>query len=215
MAKIRKILCLTLLVIFSTGFRTYSHETRWEVSTTSSKIFVRLCETPSVTTNDLPSGDTLSGQTLTTSLVLASILADFSNVAGAYVILADASLDAEWATSVNRTIEVCFKSQTGGGGVAQQKMGSGGKLTGCEIQLDPGLSSSAKKFVRTLSHEIGHCLGLDHSQDNDNSLMSYFSSADIVRLQMDDKMGLIQQFPVDPAYANEVPTLGASCAPRD
>lgn len=210
---VRKILCLAMLVVMLTGFRTYSFETRWDITRASPKIFVSFCSTPTVTTNDLPEGDSLFGQAITFTSVMASIYSDFTNIAGSYVVLVDAATDPEYATSTNRTIDVCFTSQTGGGGVARQNMGSGGKLTGCSIKLDPGLTSSAKSFVRTLSHEIGHCLGLDHSQDNDRALMSYFS--DVVRLQMDDKMGLIQQFPLDPSYAEETATLGASCAPRD
>lgn len=215
MSLARKILSLAMLVVMLTGFRTYSTETRWDITRASPKIFVSFCEAFTVTTNDLPSGDPLFGQVLTTSSVMTSIYNDFTNITGSYVVLVDAATDPEYATSVSRTIEVCFKSQTGGGGVAQQKMGSGGKLSGCTIHLDPNLTSSAKSFVKTLSHEIGHCLGLDHSQDNDLALMSYFSDSSLVRLQMDDKMGVIQQFPLDPSYAEETPTLGASCAPRD
>ncbi|MES2962710.1 MAG: matrixin family metalloprotease [Bdellovibrionota bacterium] len=214
MALARKILSLAMLLIMLTGFRTYSNETRWNVSAASPKLFVSFCSTPAITTNDLPASDLNAGPSITFSAAVNSIFADFTNLPGSYVVLVNTS-DPEYATSTGRTIEVCFKSQTGGGGVAQQKMGSDGKLSGCTIQLDPGLTSSAKAFVRTLSHELGHCLGLDHSQDNSNSLMSYFSDSSVIRLQMDDKMGLIQQFPADPAYANETATLGASCAPKD
>lgn len=215
MALARKIVCLVLLATFMTGFRTFSPETRWDITRAQPKIFVHFCEMPSITTNDLPEGDPLFGQALTFTTVMTSVYADITSIPGSYVSLNDAATDPEWATSTNRTIEVCFKSQTGGGGVAKLKMGSGGKLSGCEIELHPGLTSSAKGFVRTLTHEIGHCLGLDHSHDNDRSLMSYFMSDNIVRLQMDDKMGLIQQFPLDPAYGQESPNFGASCAPRD
>jgi hypothetical protein len=210
----RKILCLVWVVVLTTGFRTYSPTTLWDMTSATPKIFVRFCETPAVTTNDLPAGDPLYGQVLTFASVVASVYLDFTSIPGAYLQIVDTT-DPEYVVTSTRVIDVCFKSQTGGGGVARQQMGSGGKLSGCTIELDPSLATSAKKFVKTLTHEIGHCVGLDHSQDNVQSLMSYFSESDLVRLQMDDKMGIIQQFPLDPAYAQETATFGASCAPRD
>jgi hypothetical protein len=210
-------LLIVLLMWFGlslTGFRTFTAKTRWDISKASPKIFVRFCANPTVTANDLPSGDPLHGQALNLDLIMTSIYNDFTSIPSSFVELVS-SADPAFATSQNRTINVCVSNVAGaGGGFASQKLGANGKISSCDITLAPGTTDSASRFIATLTHEIGHCLGLDHAHETDQAIMSYFFDPNKPRLQMDDQMGLIHQFPDDPSYANESPSLGMSCAPK-
>ena len=86
------------------------------------------------------------------------------------------------------------------------------KVVGCEISLERDLLDSAKALVANLTHEIGHCLGLDHSQESVNSIMSYYSDSEsIYRLQIDDRMGITYLFAKNLSKVSEVNTYGLSC----
>ena len=108
-----------------------------------------------------------------------------------------------------RTIDVCFSHQTFTGGLTVQKY-DGNRVVGCNIKISDASSSNAKALTKTLTHELGHCLGLAHPQETTHSVMSYFSDA--IRLQIDDKMGLTYLYPSS-GSAKENATLGLACAP--
>lgn len=197
-----------------TGFRTFHATTRWTTTVASPKIFVKFCAEPSVTRNDLPVGDPLYGQALNFSLIMNSIYNDFNSIESAYVqLVSDA--DSEFAGSVGRTISICVSNVAGAGsGFATPRYGGDGKITGCEITLSPATTDEASTFVATVTHEIGHCLGLDHAHETDQAIMSYFYDRNKPRLQMDDKMGIIQQFPTEAGFGREAASFGMACAPR-
>ena len=84
----------------------------------------------------------------------------------------------------------------------------------CEIIVNEIVSQDAKQLKGTLTHEIGHCLGLHHNHPDVDSIMSYNRFASY-GLGVDDKMGITFLYPTDPSLAAETATYGASCEVRD
>lgn len=200
-----------ILAILTTGFRLFPGEARWTASPADPVIWVRFCERPEFERNNLPEGDPLHGQNMTFNTLSQSVRDDFSSVQTTFIELRDTSVDAGFDPARDRVIDVCF---SGGlflaAGFALRKT-TGKTVTGCEVKLSEKLKTSASAFVATLTHELGHCMGLDHTQDLSYAIMSYFREPGLVRLQVDDKMGLTYMYPTDPEYGREAMTLGLSC----
>ncbi len=80
----------------------------------------------------------------------------------------------------------------------------------CEIIFKKDYAeNSARRFIHTMTHELGHCVGFMHNHDTHLSIMSYLADPDeILRLQMDDKMGLTYLYPKEDEYNDEEPTFG-------
>jgi hypothetical protein len=212
---------LLFLLIFCLGFQVWPGGNNWDISrssATESKLFVTYPDATKTIKNDLPKGDPLSGagETITVEQAMDSIFDDFNSVAAAFVTLVDSD-DVDFAArATNRTIKLSV-SQPGGlsGGEARIES-EDGVVTGCSIVYKSEAYESAKGFIYTMTHELGHCLALAHPQETTWAIMSYFPySGDMTRLQDDDKMGIIFNFPVDPDDANEVATLGLSCARQE
>ena len=53
----------------------------------------------------------------------------------------------------------------------------GSRLTSCSVVIAPRTLEDPQFFAHVLSHEILHCLGLDHQQDDADSLMSYSNNS--------------------------------------
>ncbi len=212
-----RLFMILFLVLTCTGFRVFTNGNHWSATSTSPKLFVRFCSTPfTLGTNNLPPSDPLYNQTLTTTQVVSSIFNDFNNVPNAFINLVDAATDGDFASlGADRTIDVCVGSTSAGtGGVAEPKY-EGSTVTGCKITISDKSTEKLKDFVSTLTHELGHCVGLDHSQESTHAIMSYFyKSTDSARLQIDDKMGLIYLYPDSLDNSREESTYGLSCAPR-
>ncbi len=64
----------------------------------------------------------------------------------------------------------------------------------CDISVSDS-SVSAKSLLRTLVHELGHCLGLGHPHSSYRSIMSYSSLDDSADLALDDKAGVSFLYP--------------------
>jgi len=205
-----------LAPLLAFGFQVIPGGNSWNISstsTTSSKLFVVYPSASLAMTNNLPSGDVLAGSgTVTVQQLMNSIFDDFNNIAGAYFTLADSN-DADYAqNSANRTITIEVGSVSGAtsGGQASYTS-SGGKRVGCKITIIPQALENAKFLTMIVTHELGHCMGLEHPMDTVNAIMSYYVNSEVVRLQTDDKMGLVYLYPTDPAKAKEESTLGFSC----
>lgn len=117
--------------------------------------------------------------------------------------------DEEYAET--RTIKVQVGQSKGlASGYAARKT-EGSQITGCTVVIAPGTLKEPKFLAHVLSHEILHCLGLLHQQEDADSIMSYSNGS--VGIGLEDRMGLTYIYPLDPAYARESPTLGMACAP--
>jgi hypothetical protein len=212
-------LWLFIPLIFCVGFRTYMAHSRWKgispTSTAKSKIFVVYEEASRELKNNLDASDPYSSiASLTVTQAMNSILADYNNVHGSYVRLMP-STDSDFAIeSLDRIIKIQH-AQTPGAtdGYATYKS-EGEVIKECDIVLSDMTYENAKHYISTVTHEMGHCMGLDHPQDTIYAIMSYYTSKDVYRLQTDDKMGLIYIYPVDASKAREENTLGLSCAKR-
>lgn len=206
------------------GFQVYPGGNKWSVTKEDPTIWVKFCTTDSFGTNDLPDGD--SGASLATTDfagINGTIFSDYNNISGSFIRLAaypaDPSNPGAPATgdstftltkAETRTIEVCFGSTAGGSaGYAKQKW-SGVNVEGCTITLGESSTDSTKEYVRLLTHEIGHCLGLNHVHESTTAIMSYFSTEH--RLQNDDKSGLVYSYPNEASYGVEGNTMGFACA---
>ncbi len=84
------------------------------------------------------------------------------------------------------------------------------QIHSCKVTFNKGIAEeSLSRFIHTMTHELGHCVGFMHNHDTHLSIMSYVADPDeILRLQMDDKMGLTYLYPADEAYNDEEPTFG-------
>lgn len=201
----------------------------WSISEADPTLWVKLCDDTKTKTftNDLDTpSDTLGSASATGVQALASVITDYNNINSAYIRLAayptdpanpgaPATGDSTFTTTkaATRTITICINSAGGvaTGGHASPKY-SGKQITSCEIVIDPGNAKTLKPFVETLTHEIGHCAGLDHPMETKNAIMSYFHSSSYFRLMTDDKMGLVYLYPNASANTKEVNTYGLSCA---
>ena len=213
---------LLLLLPFLFSFRLFLNHNPWKINNNSEesrKIFVSYTNATTNVDNDLGSSDPAASasSSLSVETLMDSIFDDFNNIDAAYVTLVDTD-DADYdASKKNRIIKITFGGASGtSSGEASFSYGSDGKIddSGCKISGESDLLKSAENFVSTMTHEIGHCLGLAHSQEITQSIMSYYASDDIIRLQDDDMMGIIYLYAKDPSKASEDNTLGLSCSRR-
>jgi hypothetical protein len=73
---------------------------------------------------------------------------------------------------------------------------NGKTIFDCDISISRS-KVSAKDLLRTLTHELGHCVGLGHPHSNYHSIMSYSSISDSAELGLDDKAGVTFLYPED------------------
>ncbi len=72
------------------------------------------------------------------------------------------------------------------------------ELYDCDISVST-TPVSALSMLKTLTHELGHCVGLGHPHNNYGAIMSYSRTDRNFHLGPDDKAGAIFLYP-DPAY---------------
>ncbi len=211
-----RVLVFGFYILMCLGFRTFNDKKTFNINNSApakTKIFVDYDQATVALTNDLPSGDPLAGTaTVTVAAVMNSIFNDFNSIGASYVQLVDTT-DTDYAAESKNRIILIRPAATQGlsGGEAQLEF-DGTTVTGCRIDIKPEIYEKAKYFTMAVTHEIGHCLGLDHPQETTNAIMSYFHSDELVRLQIDDKMGIVYLYPTNSSKAEEHATMGLSCA---
>ncbi len=217
---IRGVIWLSIVVFLCSGFRVFHKDQPWDrlarTPAASTKLFVLYDQATRTLENNLPAEDPLAGSaTITVEQAMDSIFTDYNNIAAAYVTLVDgADADYNSTNAAGRTIRIFNRGTDGlNGGEAKFKTDNDG-IVSCEISLIDDMYKDAKIFISVATHEIGHCLGLDHPQEITNSVMSYFGGSDIYRLQTDDKMGIVFLYPTDQSKAREDATMGLSCSRR-
>jgi hypothetical protein len=214
---VRRISAVLVAAFFCLGYRVYPGITGWNLNpsvTASRKVFITLRLTGKVFSNNLPTNDRLgaSGPTLTETQLLQSVIDDYNSIQKSHLILA-LDIDTDFAAnSQNKRIEIEKGSASGESSGEAQLTFSGQYITGCKIKLTDKAYESAKVYVGLVTHEIGHCIGLEHPQETVWSVMSYFYNEEVYRLATDDKMGIVHLYPKDPADALEKATLGLSCS---
>lgn len=206
-----------LAFLVCVGFKIYPSILGWQLDSSSAggrKVFITLSTSGKSITNDLPADDALSasGSVLTETQLLNSIITDYNSVQGSNLILAlDSDTDfSSYSTNHRITIEEGAAAGLSSGEARVEF--SNRSIIGCKILLTEKAYESAQSYIALLTHELGHCMGLDHPQETVWAVMSYFYTSEVYRLAIDDKMGLVHLYGNDPTYRNEIATGGLSCS---
>lgn len=150
--------------------------------------------------------------------IIRDIINDYNSIQTSYLRLglpdepATEDSDVSTYSSPGRKITISFGSSSalGGNGFATFS-GSGGTMEECSITLIKSALSEAQSFKATLTHELGHCMSLDHNHADRDSIMSYNRAGGLHRLGVDEKIALTFLYPTDDEYAEELATFGLSC----
>lgn len=219
---VSKTLLLLLISSFSLGFR-IMWDNPMDVSKSSPRLYLKLCAADQSKTfggNSVDSGDELYNQASIDAIdALYSIVNDYNNVASSYLVLVifgdtnedgviDGSDDSSHdSISTKKLVDLCAGSSGGLAAAGEAQIDPDG---GCEITFSDDLFDNVRDYVATLTHEIGHCVGLAHPQElGDEAIMSYWAGSDVYRLQIDDKLGVTELYPIE--KLQESTTFGLSC----
>lgn len=74
------------------------------------------------------------------------------------------------------------------------------EIIDCDIVINDN-KVTVLNFMETMTHELGHCVGLGHPHTHYGAIMSYSRAGKSYRLSADDKAGAIYLYP-DPAYGS-------------
>ena len=88
---------------------------------------------------------------------------------------------------------------------------TGSHLSSCKIVIGPTTLTDPVFFKHVLTHEIIHCLGFSHEQEDTDSVMSYSNNSP--SLGIEERMALTYAYPVDAAKGKESATYGLACTP--
>jgi hypothetical protein len=74
------------------------------------------------------------------------------------------------------------------------------EISDCDIVINDN-KVTVLSFLETVTHELGHCVGLGHPHTHYGAIMSYSRGGKSYRLSADDKAGALYLYP-DPAYGS-------------
>ncbi|MBL7545983.1 MAG: matrixin family metalloprotease [Bdellovibrionaceae bacterium] len=232
MNRILKLSVWIFILFLSLGFRVSSG--KWAISKSDPTLWIKLCNASlTIEENDIREADPLMGlNDLTYAQVIQSVIDDYNNIPTSYLRLAlypadpnnpgtPAAGDSVFTVdkAKNRTIEICFGETDAAAGVSggyAKPNVQGGEFVTCEIRARPEHAKKVRFMVHLLTHELGHCLSLQHPQEATHSVMSYFTNdSPFLRLQNDDYAGITFRYPKDELYGKEDPTFGLKgCSPK-
>lgn len=224
----KKLVFWTLFAFLSSGFQVLMEAT-WEINEEDPTVWIKFCDEikdQSFRMSELPTDDPLRSTSVTFDNVSQSVIDDFNVVGASFLRLAlypddpdnpgtPAAGDSTFtkAKAAIRTMNICIESSNNPfeGGHASPEF-EDGEYVGCTIVMAKSVKDDITSFISTLTHEIGHCAGLDHPQETVHAIMSYFHDPEEIRLMIDDKMGLVHLYPKDGYDLDEDPTFGLSCS---
>lgn len=85
----------------------------------------------------------------------------------------------------------------------------GKTIRDCDISVST-TKTSVKELLYTITHELGHCLGLGHNHTNYSAIMGYSRDVHSPDLGADDMAGIIYLYP-DPNYSSGTPEENLGC----
>ncbi len=220
----QRIVIVLFLLPLITGFRLTLFDRFWDISEEDPYVWIKFCDEPDKFSSfNFPEGDALFGTTPDHVEVIQSIINDVNSIETSFIKLElhpdtpnsdglSPNFDAEKAA--NRTIHACWGSPIGTHTSHSEEDNINNKVEGCKITIGNRKERhDANLFTYVFSHELGHCLGLAHSQDIRESIMSYHRTGTFIRMQIDDKMGITARYPVA-GMGKEDPTFGLQCSTR-
>jgi hypothetical protein len=212
-----KFINLALLIFMSLGFKILE-DARWGVTPDDPYLWVKLCDRTPTITGSIPSGDQFYTNSDSIADVVQTVLDDVNAIEGSFLTLelypadpnnppSGSHFDATKAAT--RTIDLCGVEYGG----AATPVKSGNTITGCRLEYGTTkYHANIISFLNIITHELGHCLNLAHSQEQSNAIMSYFKKdTDMIRLDVDDKSGLSYLYPSSSYNLKEKNSYGLSC----
>jgi hypothetical protein len=223
---------ICLLMTLTVGFR-WTPGKSWDVSIEQSTLWIELDEEFYADDGFGDKVDDLKGELATLkdlppelqkAEIWRIILAEFASVETSFLRLRlkpgqvesidaenDEVYDEEYAAT--RTIKVKVGSSQGAASGYAQTETDGEQIVGCNVVMAKRTLSDPKFLTGVLVHELMHCLGFVHQQEDYNSILSYSNSG--TTLSLEERMAITYLYPLDPAFAEESPTFGMACSPAE
>lgn len=157
--------------------------------------------------------------------ILKMVIDDFNSVPTSYIRLqsypgqlpeydgreGDMAYDEEYAAT--HTIHIVVNDPSGASSGDASPSVTGNKINNCRIRTRASAIKDAARTKTLLTHEIFHCLGFGHEHEDRESVMSY-DAHEVIKLGLEEHMGLTHLYPKDPSYGQEQATFGMACKPQ-
>lgn len=226
-----RIIAFSLLACFLAGFKTFS--SRWDITKEDPTLWLKFDEEFLLKEFDEDSVEDYDDDEISAlapeerrRFVIQRIMDNYNDIKTSFIRLSfypvsdlvqasTASEDSPFTETAAEFRTITFQLGVGGAiasagwAAPDSHPTESGKLGGCLIAIGDNINSKLKSFIATLTHEVGHCLGLDHNHSDWDAVMGYNSSTE--KLGVDDKMGITFLYPAEASYAEESPTLGLTC----